>query len=283
MSLDTSRSVTEPRQAHRLDADKLLAYLKRTLPVLSNHPGPLRIQQFQHGQSNPTYLLQLDGAPRMVLRKQPPGKLLASAHAVDREYRALCALSKTAMPVPRPLCLCTDISVIGTQFYVMEFVDGTIFTNPNLLDAGPRDRKRIYCKLVDTLADLHSLDPVSLGLQDFGNPNHYCRRQVSRWSKQYIASMAEPSPAVLYLIDWLQQHVPAEDAAPPAPALVHGDYRLDNLVFDDQLQVIAVLDWELATLGNPWADVAYLSMAYHLPPALTQLCLQKPLPGPASS
>lgn len=175
MSLDTSRSVTEPRQAHSLDADRLLAHLKLALPVLGNHPGQLRIQQFQHGQSNPTYMLQLDGSPRMVLRKQPPGRLLASAHAVDREYRALCALSKTAFPVPRPLCLCTDSSVIGTQFYVMEFADGTIFTDPNLPDAGPRDRKRIYSKLVDTLADLHSLQPASLGLQDFGIPNHYCR------------------------------------------------------------------------------------------------------------
>lgn len=175
MSLDTSRSVAEPRSAHKLDEDRLFAYLRQALPVLGTHPGPLHVQQFQHGQSNPTYLLQLNGVPRMVLRKQPPGKLLASAHAVDREFRVLSCLAPTAVPVPKPLCLCTDPSVIGTQFYVMEFANGTIFTNPNLPEAGPRDRQRIHAKLVDTLADLHSLDPMQLGLQDFGNPLHYCR------------------------------------------------------------------------------------------------------------
>eukprot|EP00775_Hariotina_reticulata_P010196 gene10196-10357_t len=278
MSLNTLSSVTEPRQAHQLNDETLYSYLQQSLPALRGVAGHLVVKQFQHGQSNPTFLLEL-GNLRMVLRKQPPGKLLASAHAVDREFRVLSALASTAVPVPKPLLMCHDRAVLGTPFYVMEFANGTIFTDPNLLEAGPRDRTRIYTRLADTLADLHNLSPAELGLQDFGNPGNYCKRQVSRWSKQYLASVPQPMPQVMQLISWLQSNVPAEDAAPAAAAVVHGDYRLDNLVFDDQLQVSAVLDWELATVGNAWADVAYLCLPYHLPPALPSLRLQQPLPG----
>eukprot|EP00879_Flechtneria_rotunda_P006563 GHRR01006896.1.p1 GENE.GHRR01006896.1~~GHRR01006896.1.p1 ORF type:complete len:258 (+),score=58.68 GHRR01006896.1:2484-3257(+) len=237
MSLDTSSSVTEPRQAHRLDSSKLLSYLRSVLPELSGFSGPLLIKQFQHGQSNPTYLLEMGSQQRLVLRKQPPGKLLASAHAVDREYNVLSALASTAVSVPKPLVMCNDPSVIGTPFYVMEFANGTIFTDPNMPKATAAERQQVYMRLADTLADLHSLDPEKLGLQHFGNPNNYCRRQVARWSKQYLASVVQPMPRVLQLISWLQRSVPAEDAAPPAPAVVHGDFRLDNLVFNSQLQV----------------------------------------------
>ncbi|WIA34789.1 hypothetical protein OEZ86_013092 [Tetradesmus obliquus] len=277
MALDTAASTRQPSEVHRLDEPRLLSYLRQQLPNLP--AGSLSSKQFQHGQSNPTYLLEV-GGQRLVLRKQPPGKLLASAHAVDREFKVLAALSQAGkVPVPRPLCMCSDASVIGTPFYVMEFAAGTIFTNPNLPDVGPRDRGRIYRGLAATLAGLHSLEPAALGLTGFGNPQHYCRRQVGRWSQQYNASVARPMPTVQRLVAWLGANVPAEDAAPPAPAVVHGDFRLDNLVYDEQLQPCAVLDWELATLGNPWADVAYLAMPYHLPPQLASLSLKQPLPG----
>jgi aminoglycoside phosphotransferase (APT) family kinase protein len=236
MALDTLQALGEPRAAHRIDEGSLLTYLRKNIPELATEQGPLRVSQFQHGQSNPTYLLQL-GNHRYVLRKKPPGKLLASAHAVDREYRVLSALYNTRVPVPRPLVLCEDPEVLGTSFYIMSFAEGRIFLDAKMRDAGPRDRSRVYARLIDILADLHAIDPATVGLGNYGNPMHYCRRQVARWSRQYKASMPQPAEQVLQLIDWLEHNVPAEDADPPQPAICHGDYRLDNLVFDQSLQV----------------------------------------------
>jgi acyl-CoA dehydrogenase len=232
--LDTTSALVEPRPAHRLDADALLAYLRRAGVVAGAAArGPLRVRAFSHGQSNPTYLLELGGGDRLVLRKKPPGQLLASAHAVEREHRVLAALAATgAVPVPRPLALCEDASVVGTPFYVMEFAAGTIFTAPGMPAAAPPQRAAAYAALADTLAALHAVDPRAAGLDGFGDPNGYCARQVHRWARQYAASVAAPCPRVGRLVAWLRANVPPEDAHPVRPCIVHGDYRLDNLVFD---------------------------------------------------
>jgi acyl-CoA dehydrogenase len=237
--LDTVRAVVEPRPAHRLDEGPLLAYLRTAVPDLAAESGPLRVRAFSHGQSNPTYLLELGGGRRLVLRKKPPGRLLASAHAVEREHRVLTALAAAgAVPVPRPLALCEDASVVGTPFYVMEFAAGTIFTAPGMPAAAPQQRAAAYAGLADTLAALHSVDPHAVGLADLGEPARYCERQVRRWGRQYAASIeGRSSPEVARLIAWLAANVPAEDAAPPKPAIVHGDFRLDNLVFDAHTRV----------------------------------------------
>lgn len=237
MSLETSTALVEPRAAHKLDTDALFAYLRQAVPRIAAEGGPRRVRAFAHGQSNPTYLLEV-GRQRLVLRKKPPGKLLASAHAVEREHRVLAALSRTGrVPVPQPLALCEDTSVVGTAFYVMEFAEGSIYTLPGMPDASPQQRAAAYAGLADTLAALHSVDPAGVGLSDFGDPTRYCARQVQRWARQYAASMPNPCPRVGRLVEWLSQNVPAEDAAPQRPCIVHGDYRLDNLVFDSNMRV----------------------------------------------
>lgn len=296
MALDTSSALTSTRPAHRLDEDRLLTFL-RGVPELARLPGPLTVQQFAHGQSNPTYLLTLGRGPdakRLVLRKKPPGKLLASAHAVDREYMVLRALAPTAVPVPRPVVLCSNDGVIGTQFYIMEFAgeangrvvapgggwnmlpppltpqhtawstigaqwparghckphmpnppfhaDGTIYTNPNMTDASPSQRAAAYAAVSATLAALHRLDPAAVGLNGFGSPTNYARRQLSRWAVQYMSSVQAPAPRVLQLVGWLQANIPAADADPGMCAIVHGDYRLDNLVFDRTSMQVRVFD-----------------------------------------
>jgi aminoglycoside phosphotransferase (APT) family kinase protein len=191
-------------------------------------------------RSNPTYLLEA-GATRLVLRKKPPGRLLASAHAVEREYRVLAALAAAGnVPVPRPLVLCEDASVVGTPFYVMEFAEGTIFTEPGMPKASPAQRTAAYAGLADTLAALHAVDPVAVGLAGFGDPSRYCERQVQRWARQYAASVAAPCPRVARLVEWLRANVPAEDSVVTRPSIVHGDYRLDNLVFDGAMRVRAL-------------------------------------------
>jgi len=233
--LDTASALVEPRAAHRLDADVLLAYLQRVVPGVR---GPLRVRAFAHGQSNPTYLLDLEGSrQRLVLRKKPPGRILASAHAVEREHRVLAALAASRVPVPRPVALCEDASVVGTPFYLMEFAEGTIYTAPGMPEATPAQRTSAYTALADTLAALHSVDPGAVGLTGFGDPNGYCARQVHRWAKQYAVSVASPCPRVGRLTEWLRANVPAADAAPAQPCTVHGDYRLDNLVFDADMKV----------------------------------------------
>ena len=226
--------------------------------------GPLRVRQYEGGQSNPTYYVGARGG-EYVLRRKPPGKLLPSAHLIEREYRVLSALAETDVPVPRPLLLCEDSSVIGTAFYIMEHVPGRVFTEPRLPGLEPHERTAIYASMVDVLARLHRVDWQKLGLSDYGRPGNYFSRQIHRWTEQYRASESETIPSMERLIEWLPRHIPADDHT----TIAHGDYRLANLlVHPREPRVVAVLDWELSTLGHPLADLAYSAMAYRLPRAL---------------
>ncbi len=223
--------------------------------------GPLTVKQFRGGQSNPTYFLQTPSR-RYVLRRRPPGKLLPSAHAVDREFRIIGALHAQGFPVAEPILYCADETVTGTAFYLMGFVDGRVFWEPSMPESGPAERAAVYDAMNAALARLHSFDPAAIGLSDFGRGENYVARQVERWSKQYRASETEPIPEMDRLIAWLPQHLP-----PPAPVrIVHGDYRLDNLIVaKDSPTIAAVLDWELSTLGDPLADFTYHLMQWHMP------------------
>ena len=243
-----------------LDTRSLQAYLSAHLPGFS---GTLSAEKFPGGQSNPTFLLS-DGARRWVLRRKPPGELLASAHAVDREYRVLSALADTEVPVAETYLLCEDDSVIGSMFYIMEYLDGRVFWDPKLPEIdSPDERGAMYDEMNRVLAALHSVDPEAVGLADFGRPGNYFERQVSRWTKQYRASETERSEAMETLIAWLPENMPEDDGQ---VSLVHGDYRLDNLMFHaTEPRIIGVLDWELSTLGHPLADLSYQVMAWQLP------------------
>jgi aminoglycoside phosphotransferase (APT) family kinase protein len=219
------------------------------------------VRQFKGGQSNPTYLLEAESG-RYVLRRKPPGKLLKSAHAVDREYRAISALYAADFPVPRPCSLCKDEEVIGTMFFIMEFVDGRIFWDLDLPGCDPKERAAIYDDVNNTISRLHRFDYASLGLDDFGKPGNYFERQISRWAGQYRASETANIESMNQLIDWLPGNIPGDDSA----SLVHGDFRLDNLVIAaDEPRVIAVLDWELSTIGHPLADFTYHLLTWQMP------------------
>lgn len=246
------------RESHRFDEQRLAAYLAERLP---DFRAPFTLRQFQGGQSNPTFLIEAGGR-RWVLRKKPPGKLLPSAHMVEREYRVIRALADTDVPVaPAPL-LCEDAEIIGTAFYVMEFVDGRVFSDPALTGLSPRERAGIYDAMNNTLAKLHKVDWRAVGLGDFGRPENYVARQIARWSKQYESSKTGDVPEMDHLIAWLPQHVPPKDET----TLVHGDFRLGNMIFHPtEPRVMAVLDWELSTLGHPLSDLAYNCMLYRLP------------------
>jgi aminoglycoside phosphotransferase (APT) family kinase protein len=242
------------------DVAALERYLRGYLPAAR---GPWQVAQFQGGQSNPTYLLTSADGARYVLRRKPPGKLLPSAHAVDREFRVMQALHQAGFPVPTPHVLCTDEAVIGTAFYVMDFVAGRIFWDPQLPGLAPAERGALFDAMNQTIAALHRIDPSAVGLGDYGKPGQYIARQVARWSQQYRASETERIEAMDRLIDWLPAHIPPGEET----AIVHGDFRLDNLVFHPtEPRVIAVLDWELSTLGHPLADFAYHCMAWRLEP-----------------
>jgi aminoglycoside phosphotransferase (APT) family kinase protein len=242
-----------------LPLERLSEYLTACLPGFH---GPLRAEKFKGGQSNPTYRLEAGNA-RYVLRRKPPGELLASAHAVDREFRVIKALHGGAVPVAKPLHLCIDDAVIGSKFYIMEFVVARVFWDPDLTIIAPAERRPVYDQMVDTLAAIHSVDLVATELEDFGKPGNYFARQLARWSEQYRASATGDMPAMDTLIRELQARCPADDGV---VSLVHGDYRIDNLMFDDvTTQVRAVVDWELSTLGHPLADLGYLCMALRLP------------------
>jgi aminoglycoside phosphotransferase (APT) family kinase protein len=226
--------------------------------------GPLVAERFEGGQSNPTYKL-LAGTGEYVLRRKPLGHLLPSAHAVDREYRVMRALAGTAVPVPRVYALCEDDAIIGSTFYVMEFLDGRIFWDQRLPGLTPAQRQAMFASMNAVIAALHSVDHIAVGLEGFGRPGNYMARQIGRWSKQYQASETEPQPAMDALIEWLPRHLPPEEA----PRIVHGDYRMDNLVFHKtEPRVIGVLDWELSTIGNPLADFAYHVMTWRVTPEL---------------
>ena len=244
--------------AHDLDAATLSAWLAAHVPDLG---GPVDIAKFPGGQSNPTY--RVAGASgEMVLRRKPFGPLLPSAHAVEREFRLISALHPTGFPVPRPLALCSDDGVIGSPFYAMELVEGRIFWDGTLPGLAPAERRSIYEGAIGTLARLHGLDPAAIGLGDYGRPGNYFGRQIDRWTRQYRAAQTADIPAVERLIEWLPRTVPEQTRA----SLIHGDYRLDNLVFAPEGgEVRAVLDWELSTVGDPLADFTYLAMNWALP------------------
>jgi aminoglycoside phosphotransferase (APT) family kinase protein len=238
-------------------ADFEVAGLERWMAAqVADYAGPLEVRRFQGGQSNPTYQL-LTPKARYVLRRQPSGRLLASAHAVDREYRAIAALHPTGLPVPRPFGLCRDEQVIGTMFYVMELVEGRIFREPLLAAVPAPDRRAIYFDMLAVMARLHGVDPDTVGLADFGRPGNYMARQIHRWTGQYRASETKRLETVERLIEWLPATTPAQERT----AIVHGDFKIDNVIVrPDAPRLAAVLDWELSTLGDPLADFAYLMM-----------------------
>jgi aminoglycoside phosphotransferase (APT) family kinase protein len=245
------------RDAHRFDVDSLSRWLRANVEEYS---GALEVEQFAGGQSNPTFLLTTSRR-RFVLRKKPPGKLLPSAHQVDREYRVMHALAGTGVPVPRMLGLCEDERVIGTSFYVMEFVDGRVFRDPQLPGLSPRERAAVYDSMNDALAKLHNVDHEAVGLADFGKSGNYFERQIGRWTKQYRAAQTDRIDSMEDLIERLPRSVPADDST----SIAHGDYRLENSVYHPtEPRMIAILDWELSTIGHPLADLAYNCMPYHL-------------------
>lgn len=250
---------TDVRKAHRFDESALEAYLA---DQMEGFAGPISVRQFSGGQSNPTFLIEAAGK-RYVMRKKPPGKLLPSAHLVEREYRVMRALADTDVPVPKCHLLCEDPSVIGTAFYLMSHVPGRVFRSPLLVDlASNAERAAIYDSMNETLARLHSVDFQAVGLGDFGKSGNYMARQISRWSKQYAASKTDHVEAMEHLLRWLPDNLPDDDTT----TIAHGDFRLENLIIHpEKPEVIAVLDWELSTLGHPLADLAYNCMLYHLP------------------
>jgi aminoglycoside phosphotransferase (APT) family kinase protein len=259
--MSEKEEIRDVRKAHRFDEAVLAEYLKGQLDGFS---GRLTVRQFGYGQSNPTYILTDDETGKgYVLRKKPPGKLLPSAHAVDREYRIIEALGKTDVPVPEVHLLCQDESIVGTPFYVMAHVKGRIFRDPTIPEARDADeRTAIFEGMIDTLARIHQVDWDAMGLADFGKPGNYMARQTGRWSKQYMASKTDDIESMDRLMDWLAENVPDDETT----SIVHGDFRLENMiVHPTEPRVIAVLDWELSTLGHPLADLAYGCMGYHLP------------------
>ena len=250
--------LTPVRPAHRFDERALNEFLRAELPGYPPR-GPLMVRQFEGGQSNPTFLLAAGGR-EYVLRKQPTGELLPSAHRVDREYRVMKALESTEVPVPRMHLLCEDPAVIGTRFYVMEKVEGRVYADPLMPEASPVERTLVYRHLADVLAALHAVPPEEAGLGSFGRPGNYYERQISRWSRQYVASRTEDIPEMDALMEWLPRHIPAAAET----VVVHGDYRLGNaIVHPDEPRIVAILDWELSTLGHPLADLGYVCQTYH--------------------
>lgn len=246
------------REQHRFDDGLLAEYMQSHV---EGFHGPLTIRQFKGGQSNPTYLLDA-ASGKYVLRRKPPGKLLKSAHAVDREFRVISALYAADFPVPRPYVLCEDEAVVGTMFYIMEFVEGRIFWELDLPDSDPEERRAIYDSMNDTIARLHNFDYEKIGLGDYGKPGNYFARQISRWSDQYRASEIDRIDAMDRLIGWLPGNIPDDDSS----SIVHGDFRLDNMVMHaTEPRVIAVLDWELSTIGHPLGDFTYHLMAWQTP------------------
>ena len=248
--------LTPVREAHKFDDQALEQYL---LAHVEGFQGPMEIKQFEGGQSNPTFQL-ITPNQRYVLRKQPPGELLPSAHQVDREYRVMHGLWNTDVPVPKMFCLCEDPEVIGTKFYVMEMVEGRLFTETRIPSVSNEDRRAIYLDLARVMALLHAVDPAAVGLETFGRPGNYYERQIGRWSKQYLASQTEDLPSMNKLMEWLPNNIPAEAGS----VIVHGDYRLGNvLIHPTEPRIVAVLDWELSTLGDGLADLGYLCQDYH--------------------
>jgi aminoglycoside phosphotransferase (APT) family kinase protein len=246
---------------HRFDEAALDRYLRDALPGFG---GLIEVRQYQGGQSNPTFHLRTHGVD-YVLRKKPPCPLLPSAHAIDREFRVLAALAEGPVPVPRPRHFCADARILGTAFYVMDHVPGRVFVDRTLGTCAPAERTALYDEMGRVLALLHRIDWRAVGLADYGRPDGYVRRQVERWSSQYAAAANGDLPAMDRTAAWLRGNLPAEEEG----AIVHGDYRLGNLIFHPtEPRVVAVLDWELSTLGHPLADLAYSALPWRLPPEL---------------
>jgi aminoglycoside phosphotransferase (APT) family kinase protein len=254
---------SEVREAHRFDEAALDAWMRENV---RGYAGPLEVRQFKGGQSNPTYKL-VTPSRSYVLRRKPPGLLLKSAHAVDREYRVITALFAQGFPVAETFGLCTDEAVIGTWFYIMDCVEGRVIWDGTFPDVPTADRRRYFEAMCETMAHLHSIDPVKAGLEDFGKPGNYFLRQIGRWSKQYLDDEAAGRvPEMDRLVEWLPANIPPGDET----AIVHGDYRCDNMIFHaTEPKVLAVLDWELSTLGHPLADFSYHLMMYRMPPTGT--------------
>jgi aminoglycoside phosphotransferase (APT) family kinase protein len=248
------------RTAHQFDAARLQRWLTSEV---DGYEGPLHVEQFRGGQSNPTYKLITPGRS-YVLRRKPPGKLLPGAHAVDREYRVISALGAQGFPVARTYGLCMDEAVIGTPFYVMEMVEGRIFWEADFPEVPREDRPAYFDAMNSTIAQLHRIDPEAAGLADYGKPGNYFERQIGRWSKQYLGDVeAGRVPAMDRLVEWLPRHIPGGDE--PA-RIIHGDFRCDNMIFHPtEPKVLAVLDWELSTLGHPLADFTYHLMVWRMP------------------
>jgi aminoglycoside phosphotransferase (APT) family kinase protein len=262
------------REAHRFDEARLLQWLEENVEGFS---GPLTVEQFRGGQSNPTYKLRTTGRD-YVLRRKPPGKLLPGAHAVDREYRVITALGAQGFPVARTFGLCSDEEVIGTPFYVMEMVEGRIFWNVSFPEVSRDERPAYFDAMNSTIAALHAIDPAQAGLGDYGKPGNYFGRQISRWSKQYVEDAEAGRVAAMdRLVEWLPNNIPADEAQ---ARIIHGDFRCDNMIFDPvEPKVLAVLDWELSTLGHPLADFTYHLMMYRMPHGLSSGLVGLDLPA----
>jgi aminoglycoside phosphotransferase (APT) family kinase protein len=258
-SAEVLKQTTTVRPGHELVAADLERHLADHLPGFR---APLQIRQFEGGQSNPTYFLHAASGD-YVLRKKPSGQLLPSAHAVDREYRVMKALAGTGVPVPPVLLLCEDASVIGTPFFIMGCVEGRVFRQPHLPGVAASDRAAMYADMADVLARLHGVDVAAIGLGDYGKPGNYYARQISRWGQQYAAARTDDIPSMDRLMEWLPAHIPPGEEI----AIVHGDYRVENLIFHPtEPRIAAIVDWELSTLGHPLADLAYNCLTYYLPP-----------------
>jgi aminoglycoside phosphotransferase (APT) family kinase protein len=260
--MPTYASTVPVMERHRFDEASLDRYLRSHL---AGYRGGLQVRQFDSGHSNPTFFLSAemeDGARRdFVLRKKPPGQLVASAHQVDREFRVISALAQTDVPVAPAHVLCADDSVIGQMFYLMSCVEGRILIDPSMPDRTPAERAAIFDSMNDVLARLHKVDPVKVGLADYGRSGQYIARQLARWTRQYAELKTEHIEAMERLSAWLPEHIPAEDPT----TIAHGDYRLGNLiVHPTEPRIVAVLDWELSTLGHPLADLAYNCLGYHM-------------------
>jgi len=272
--METFVGTTPVQERQRFDAGALDAYLRDRV---AGYRGPLEVEQFKGGQSNPTFLLKTPGE-RYVMRAKPApaAKLLPSAHAVDREYRVITALGGAGLPVPRTFALCEDEGVIGRAFYLMDYVEGRVLWDQALPGMNRDERRAIYEEMNRVIAQLHAVDYRAIGLETFGKPGNYFARQLDRWSKQYRASETEKIEAMDRLMAWLPGAIPPGDET----TIVHGDYRLDNLVFHPtEPRILAILDWELSTLGHPLADFSYHCMSWHIPPAQFRGIAGLDLPG----
>lgn len=257
-SADEFTGFSDTPEHLKFDEAALDAYMRE---AVEGYVGPLAVKKFKGGQSNPTYLITTP-AKKYVLRRKPPGKLLPSAHAVEREYKVMTALGTQNFPVPKTYALCEDDSIVGTAFFIMDFVDGRIFWEASLPEVEKEKRKPLYHALIDTLADLHNIDYEKAGLGDYGKPGNYFERQIGRWSKQYEAAETSTIEEMNNLTAWLPTAIPSDTAT----SIVHGDFRFDNAIMHPgEPKTLAILDWELSTLGHPLADFTYFLMVWHMP------------------